>query len=98
MARTLLLAHVGLEQNVSVQFVMSLLSNIRSDSCGQTASDRSQTRLVCNQEASMDQPVRVLFLCRDNATRSPIAEGLLRLRGKEDFQVFSAGFAPRELH
>ena len=46
----------------------------------------------------MDQPVRVLFLCRDNATRSQIAEGLLRVLGKEDFQVFSAGSAPQALH
>ena len=44
------------------------------------------------------QPVRVLFLCTHNSSRSQIAEGLLRARGREAYEVFSAGTEPRVVH
>jgi arsenate reductase len=44
------------------------------------------------------QPVRVLFLCIHNSSRSQMAEGLLRARGGPDYQVFSAGTQPRAVH
>ena len=41
---------------------------------------------------------RVLFICTHNSARSQIAEGLLRgLRGDE-FEAFSAGTEPGQLH
>ena len=43
-------------------------------------------------------PYRVLFLCTHNSSRSQMAEGLLRARGGPDFQVFSAGTHPRQVH
>lgn len=39
-------------------------------------------------------PLRVLFLCTENAARSQIAEALLRKRGRGRFEVASAGTAP----
>ncbi len=44
------------------------------------------------------QPIRVLFLCTHNSSRSQMAEGLLRARGGAAFEVFSAGTEPRTVH
>jgi arsenate reductase (thioredoxin) len=43
-------------------------------------------------------PMRVLFLCTHNSSRSQIAEGLLRARGGDRYAVFSAGTHPRGVH
>lgn len=48
--------------------------------------------------AHANQPMRVLFLCTHNSSRSQMAEGLLRARGGEAYQVFSAGTQPRHVH
>ena len=45
----------------------------------------------------MHHPIRVLFLCEGNADRSQMAEGLLRARGDQRFEVHSAGLDPRPL-
>lgn len=47
---------------------------------------------------STTQPLRVLFLCTHNSSRSQMAEGLLRARGGSAYEVFSAGTQPRSLH
>ncbi|MBN2228100.1 MAG: arsenate reductase ArsC [Candidatus Thorarchaeota archaeon] len=39
---------------------------------------------------------RVLFVCTHNAARSQIAEGLLKLLGKGDYDVSSAGLEPAD--
>lgn len=44
------------------------------------------------------QPLRVLFLCTHNSSRSQMAEGLLRARGGTAYEVFSAGTEPRVVH
>ncbi len=44
------------------------------------------------------RPRRVLFLCTHNSSRSQMAEGFLRARGGEAYQVFSAGTQPRQVH
>ncbi len=44
------------------------------------------------------EPMRVLFLCTHNSSRSQMAEGLLRARGGERYRVFSAGTHPRAVH
>lgn len=44
------------------------------------------------------QPLRVLFLCTHNSSRSQMAEGLLQARGGKRYQVFSAGTHPREVN
>ena len=43
-------------------------------------------------------PVRVLFLCDDNSSRSQMAEGWLRHLGDGRFIARSAGLAARHLH
>jgi arsenate reductase len=44
------------------------------------------------------QPLRILFLCTHNSSRSQMAEGLLRARSGSAFAVFSAGTEPRVVH
>ena len=43
-------------------------------------------------------PIRVLFLCTHNSSRSQMAEGFLSARGGERYAVFSAGTHPRSVH
>ncbi len=43
-------------------------------------------------------PMRVLFLCTHNSSRSQMAEGLLRARGGPRYEVFSAGTHPTGVH
>jgi arsenate reductase len=46
----------------------------------------------------IQQPLRLLFLCTHNSSRSQMAEGLLRARGGAAYNVFSAGTEPRTVH
>jgi arsenate reductase len=39
----------------------------------------------------MCRKTRVFFICTANATRSPMAEGLMRAKYGDRFEVFSAG-------
>jgi arsenate reductase len=50
------------------------------------------------KDQSPEQPMRVLFLCTHNSSRSQMAEGLLRARGGPAFEVWSAGTEPRSVH
>lgn len=45
-----------------------------------------------------EAPMRVLFLCTHNSSRSQMAEGLLRARGGQRYAVSSAGTHPRTVH
>lgn len=49
-------------------------------------------------DITITEPMRVLFLCMHNSSRSQMAEGLLRARGGQRFRVFSAGTHPRTVH
>ena len=42
-----------------------------------------------------DAPIRVLFVCTGNSARSQLAEALLGHLGGSDFEVQSAGTAPK---
>jgi arsenate reductase (thioredoxin) len=41
---------------------------------------------------------KVLFLCSSNSCRSQMAEAFLREFGGEDFEAYSAGLEPRDIH
>src|SRR5947209_13736063 len=43
-------------------------------------------------------PMRVLFLCTHNSSRSQMAEGLLRARGGARYEAHSAGTHPRSVN
>ena len=49
-------------------------------------------------EFGHSDPMRVLFLCTHNSSRSQMAEGLLRACGGARYAVFSAGTHPRGVH
>jgi arsenate reductase (thioredoxin) len=51
-----------------------------------------------HEHTRQQEPMRVLFLCTHNSSRSQMAEGLLRARGGNRYAVFSAGTHPRSVH
>jgi arsenate reductase len=65
------------------------------------AIDDAARRAVALQKCPAPVPhrekKRVLFLCTGNSCRSQMAEGLLRERANDRFEVFSAGLDPREI-
>jgi protein-tyrosine-phosphatase len=54
--------------------------------------------LAEDYESAKIEPMRVLFLCTHNSARSQMAEGILRIRGGERVQAFSAGTEPSKVH
>jgi len=53
---------------------------------------------MTDQTSNAATPMRVLFLCTHNSSRSQMAEGLLRARGGGRFEAMSAGTHPRDVH
>ncbi len=49
-------------------------------------------------DTSDEHPIRVLFLCAHNSSRSQMAEGFLWARGGARYDVFSAGTHPCTVH
>ncbi|GCE15447.1 arsenate reductase ArsC [Tengunoibacter tsumagoiensis] len=53
---------------------------------------------MSEDHSASSYPLRVLFLCTHNSSRSQMAEGLLRARGGASFEVMSAGTEPGIVH
>jgi arsenite methyltransferase len=53
---------------------------------------------MSEQRTLAKSPLRVLFLCTHNSSRSQMAEGLLRAHGGPAFEVLSAGTDPLIVH
>ncbi|MFL2983321.1 MAG: arsenate reductase ArsC [Candidatus Neomarinimicrobiota bacterium] len=47
---------------------------------------------------TIENKQKVLFVCTGNSCRSQIAEGLLKDMANEQFEVFSAGSEPSQVH
>ncbi len=59
---------------------------------------RAYLRHFPESEISQMNKKRVLFVCTGNSARSQMAEGLLRNMAGDEFEVFSAGTAPKGIH
>jgi arsenate reductase len=47
---------------------------------------------------AMGKKEKALFLCSTNSCRSQMAEGILRMIGKDEFEAFSAGAVATSIH
>jgi arsenate reductase len=56
------------------------------------------TSEIAEPTETTPRPLRVLFLCTHNSSRSQMAEGFLRARGGEAYETLSAGTHPRSIH
>jgi arsenate reductase len=50
------------------------------------------------REMSLARKPAILFLCTGNSARSQMAEAFLKIHAGTQFEVLSAGFAPRAIH
>lgn len=85
------------EQRATIDRRRSELDRLEAElvDLGDTIAAAGRARTARKDRPVTDSPVRVLFVCTGNSARSQIAQALLERFGGADFQVESAGTAPK---
>ncbi len=92
----LILEHPSIADGREIYYQIHL-SRIRE--LFQTAQLELHPSLAIEPEPQPTLPkIRVLFLCTHNSARSQMAEGFLRAKSHQQFQVFSAGTDPKPVN
>jgi arsenate reductase len=85
------------EQRATIDRRRSELDRLETEliDLGDTIAAAGRARSAGKDLPMTDSPLRVLFVCTGNSARSQIAEALLERFGGPDFNVASAGTAPK---
>lgn len=92
------LAPVLAEQRAAIARQRADLDRLESELLDLELTIEAAGRVAKEKPPMSETPIRVLFVCTGNSARSQIAEALLAQLGGPDFDVASAGTAPKEVN